>query len=47
MGIFLAIAIGVVEIIDCQEKIDQVLPEIAQMVKEGLITIEKVKVIRA
>jgi hypothetical protein len=37
----------VVEIIDCQEKIDQVLPEIAQMVKDGLITMEKVKVIRA
>ena len=39
--------IVVVEIIDCQEKIDQVLPEIAQMVKDGLITTEKVKVIRA
>jgi PII-like signaling protein len=37
----------VVEIIDCQEKIDRVLPEIAQMVKDGLITMEKVKVIRA
>jgi PII-like signaling protein len=37
----------VVEIIDCQEKIDQVLPEIAQIVKDGLITMEKVKVIRA
>ena len=36
----------VVEIIDCQKKIDQVLPEIAQMVKDGLITMEKVKVIR-
>jgi PII-like signaling protein len=37
----------VVEIIDCQEKIDQVLPEIAQMVKDGLITMKKVRVIRA
>ena len=37
----------VVEIVDCQEKIDQVLSEIAQMVKDGLITMEKVKVIRA
>ncbi len=37
----------VVEIIDCEEKINQLLPEIAELVKEGLITLEKVKVIRA
>ncbi len=36
----------VVEIIDCPEKIDQLLPEIAQMVKGGLITMEKVKILR-
>lgn len=37
----------VVEIIDCEEKIQEVLPEIAKLVKDGLITLEKVKVIRA
>lgn len=35
----------VIEIVDSQEKIDELLPYVDQMVKEGLITLEKVQVI--
>ncbi|MFN3975471.1 MAG: DUF190 domain-containing protein [Aquificaceae bacterium] len=37
----------VVEIIDCEEKIQAILPELSRMVENGLITLEKVKVVRA
>ncbi len=36
----------IIEVVDSQEKIDRVLPLIDPMVKEGLITMEKVNVIR-
>ncbi len=36
----------VVEIVDQAEKIDELLPHIDQMVSEGLVTIEKVRVIK-
>ncbi len=36
----------IIEVVDSQEKIDRVLPLIDPMVKEGLITMEKVHVIR-
>ncbi len=36
----------VVEIIDCEEKLNDVLPEIANILKGGLITLEKVKILR-
>jgi PII-like signaling protein len=36
----------VIEIVDSQEKIDALLPHIDQMVQEGLVTIEKVRVIK-
>ncbi len=36
----------VVEIIDCEEKIEEVLPEISSLVEGGLITLEKVRIIR-
>lgn len=35
----------VIEIVDKQERIDKLLPELDAMVGEGLITIEKVRVI--
>ena len=35
----------IIEIIDAEEKIDQFLPHLDAMVKEGLVTVEKVKVI--
>ena len=35
----------IIEIIDAEEKIDQFLPHLDTMVKEGLVTVEKVKVI--
>ncbi|MEZ0361340.1 MAG: DUF190 domain-containing protein [Hydrogenobacter sp.] len=37
----------VVEIIDCEENIKAVLPEIAKFISGGLITLEKVKILRA
>lgn len=37
----------VVEIVDCEENIQKILPELAQLVKDGIITLEKVKVIKA
>jgi hypothetical protein len=36
----------VVEIIDCEENIKPVLPQLAKLIKGGLITLEKVKVLR-
>jgi len=36
----------VVEIVDGQEKIDSLLPHIEEMVQEGLVTMEDVRVIR-
>lgn len=36
----------VVEIVDAKEKIDELLPHIEAMVEEGLVTLEKVQVIR-
>lgn len=35
----------VIEIVDSKEKIDELLPFIDEMVKEGLVTLEKVQVI--
>jgi len=36
----------VIEVVDTQENIDRVMPEVEEMVTEGLITMEKVRVIR-
>lgn len=36
----------VIEIVDAKEKIDQLLPYIDQMVEEGLVTLERVRVIK-
>lgn len=36
----------VIEIVDAREKIDAFLPEIDAMVREGLVTLENVRVIR-
>jgi len=36
----------VVEIVDSKEKIDTLLPHIDEMVQEGLVTLEKVQVIK-
>ena len=36
----------VIEIVDAQEKIEAFLPEIDAMVQEGLVTMERVKVIK-
>lgn len=36
----------VIEIVDAQEKIDELLPHIDEMVKEGLVTLEKVQVLK-
>lgn len=36
----------VIEVVDTQESIDRVLPQIDDMVHEGLITMEKVRVLR-
>ena len=36
----------VIEIVDSREKIDQLLPDIEQMVEEGLVTLEEVRVIK-
>ena len=35
----------IIEIIDAEEKINKFLPHLDGMVKEGLVTIEKVKVV--
>ncbi len=36
----------VIEIVDRKEKIDELLPHIDEMVTEGLVTLEKVQVIK-
>ena len=36
----------VIEVVDSQDNIDRVLPEIDAMVREGLVTMEKVRVLR-
>jgi PII-like signaling protein len=35
----------VIEIVDSQEKIDELLPHVDEMLKEGLITMEQVRVV--
>jgi PII-like signaling protein len=36
----------VIEIVDAKEKIDELLPHIDEMVEEGLVTLERVRVIK-
>jgi uncharacterized protein len=36
----------VIEIVDAKQKIDELLPHIDQMVEEGLVTLEQVRVIK-
>ena len=36
----------VIEIVDGKEKIDELLPHISEMVQEGLVTLERVQVIK-
>jgi len=36
----------VIEIVDAREKIDELLPHVDEMVEEGLVTLEKVRVIK-
>jgi len=36
----------VIEIVDSREKIDELLPHVDQMVQEGLVTLERVQVIK-
>ena len=36
----------VIEIVDSREKIDELMPHIDEMVQEGLVTLENVRVIR-
>lgn len=36
----------IVEIVDSKEKIDELMPHIDDMVQEGLVTLERVKVIK-
>jgi PII-like signaling protein len=36
----------VVEIVDARERIDELLPHLAEMVGEGLVTLERVEVMR-
>jgi len=36
----------VIEIVDAREKIDELLPQIDEMVEEGLVTLEQVRVIK-
>lgn len=35
-----------VEVIDCEEKINKVLPHLSGLIKDGLITLEKVKIVK-
>jgi PII-like signaling protein len=35
----------VIEVVDTQEKIDSIMPQVDEMIVSGLITLEKVKVI--
>jgi len=36
----------VIEIVDAEEKIEELLPHIDEMVEEGLVTMEKVRVMK-
>lgn len=36
----------VIEIVDSKEKIDELMPRIDEMVQEGLVTLEKVQIIK-
>jgi len=36
----------IIEIVDAKEKIDELMPHIDEMVQEGLVTLERVQVIR-
>ena len=36
----------VVEVVDSQENIDRLMPQVDEMVREGLITMEKVRVLK-
>ncbi len=36
----------VIEVVDCEEKIERILPELRDVVESGLITLEKIKVVR-
>jgi uncharacterized protein len=36
----------VIEIVDAKEKIDELMPHVDQMVQEGLVTLERVQVIK-
>jgi uncharacterized protein len=36
----------IIEIVDSREKIDELLPRIDEMVSDGLVTVEKVRVIK-
>lgn len=36
-----------IEVVDCEENINKILPELASLIKEGLITLERVKVVKA
>ncbi|MDK9700436.1 MAG: DUF190 domain-containing protein [bacterium] len=36
----------VIEVVDSQENLDRVLPQLDEMISEGLITMEKVQVLR-
>jgi PII-like signaling protein len=36
----------VVEVVDSQENIDRVMPRVTEMVGDGLVTLEKVRVVR-
>ena len=35
-----------IEVVETQEKIDAIMPKVDEMIESGLITLEKVKVIR-
>ena len=36
----------IVEIVDAKEKIDELMPHVDEMVQEGLVTLERVQVIK-
>jgi uncharacterized protein len=37
----------IVEIVDAKEKIEELMPHVGEMVKEGLVTLERVQVIKS
>jgi len=36
----------IIEIVDAKEKIDELMPHVDEMVREGLVTLERVQVIK-